>query len=427
MTLLVAFCTAAPPQAAQEPPPDHALRAVLPTGSCVLASDGVRFYRATLAEKVWRPLAIPEGMSADGDFAAAPGAAKPVLFFPSRSEHIGVIDDPKTGAVHHLSREEAWRWTAKGPHGLFGATSDGDGWELLNGTFDFWSVLGVSDGVLYALATPHEAEKRLDLVLRSKDGGKTWDDITNNAMKLGVGRCETLMPDPDHPRQACLLFQGLRGYVVQAPDEEFQWRAAREAGWRFRHPDSPEASFPAFYYSGVESASDYQLWATLGNYFQYPFDGRLRIQAFDLDLDRASYVFPAKGPKEVTATVRFRRTDHAAAFMDLPGATDFWSVRVTDPQGRTFPMRAGAETAADRDFTQAELSYSRSPGMFSTVLQGGKAYRRTVDLGRLFDLSTPGVYTVRLCYGCPFVTGAGRARWRGSFSSAPVTVRITGP
>jgi hypothetical protein len=398
--------------------PDRRIPSVLDHGSIVVATDGAHLYRATKAERHWTLVETPKAMSMNGSFALCPGAARPLLFHLKRPEFIGVPDEGNNGVFHTVSGVEAWKLSAQSTYGLYGAGPGAEDWELVTADYDFEQVLAAG-GLLYGLGSRHQEEMRKDRILQSRDGGRTWIDITHNALDLGIGRCFGLIPDPEHPLQVRLLFQGVRVYVAQAGDDRFLWTSGRQV-------DAWEEDFfgPHYFYSGIQDSTDYMFPATFGNYFLHPFGNRTWIEPFELTLDQAAYTFGGEGSKNVIATLRFRRADHAAAVMDLTTGTDFWSVRVEDAAGERSQIRSAAELRADADYTGAEREYARTSGLIGRQLISGKTYSRAVDLARLFDFSKPGVYKVQLRYACPFRAGSGRSNWTGGIGSVPVTVTI---
>jgi hypothetical protein len=407
----------------ETPSPGGRLATVLVTDSGVLASDGARLYKAPKGSRNWRLVATPKEMSQHGEFISFPGALKPLLFHPVRSQFVWVWDDPKGTKGHILTHDESWKYLQETTYGLYGAGLEGAGWELLTDEYDFWSVVPAAGGLLYALAAKHKEPTRKDRILRSKDGGRTWVDITNNAMDLGVGGPERLIPDPDHPSLVCVEFQGVRGYILQAKDDTFKWTPRRETKWWEEHKSGREFFNVDFGYHGVENGGDYIFDATFGNYFLHPFGNRTSIEPFELTLDKAAYDFSVGEAKEVTVTLCFRREDHSAAILDLIEATDFWGVRVENASGR-YTVKAAVEARADLDFVGSEKDYKARPDLVRKKVIGRISYSRKLDLAKLADLSKPGVSTIQLRYALPYGAGEGRTHWNGSFGSAPVTITV---
>jgi hypothetical protein len=408
---------------------DVPLTAVAMTDSDVLAIAGSDFLHASRSEKKWRPVHVPDEIPRFDRFVVPRPGATRVYFHPVRSDEVFVLDDPKTGATRFVAGAEARRETASSSCGIYVTDLAGRSWKLVNRDYDFEHVLETPGGLLYALASLHRAPARQDRVLRSADGARTWEDITHNAMSLGVGRAIGLRPDPDHPELVLIDFEGRRGYIVQAQDAEFHWQAMNEDSWLLRHPAAQDFFGPNFGYSGIESSADYMFPATRQNYFLHPFGNRLWIEPFELTLDRAEYEFSPAGPKAVRATIRFRRADHAAAIMDLKGAFDFWGLRIEGPDGQrtTVPPRAQARAhagATPDEYIRVQKDYERLPLLLKTEIRDGRGYQRKVDFGRLHDFTKPGLYTVQLIYACPFWAGPGRTHWTGEFGGPAVKIRI---
>jgi hypothetical protein len=416
------------PSSEEAPPPDRRIHAVLQIETDVLATDGTHLYHAKKSDSQWRLVPTPESMSWLGHFAAHPIGSNKIFFYPERVDNVSVIDDLKTGMTRDLPPKEAREWNRQHPFGLYASDPEGREWERVNHEYDFSQVMVTIDGTVYAIASLHEDAERKDRVLRSKDAGRTWDDITHGATSGGFGRVHDLIPDPDHPNLVCLRCVGRRVTVVQAEDDRFDWKADTEWRWQERHSTAQGFFGTGYHFGGIENISDYFLEPTFGNYFRFPFGNRTSIDPFELVLEREEYGFEAKGKKEVTAILRFRRDDHAAAIMDLKGATDFWGLKIEDDAGRRTTIRPLAERlayeGADDAYDRVRQNYERRAGLLKAELIAGKAYRRRVDLAQLCSFDQPGVYRVQLTYACPFWAGEGRVHWTGSFGSPLVKVTI---
>jgi hypothetical protein len=401
--------------------------AVLATEKVVLATDGSRLFRAIKADPTWRPVTTPGLTTWLGRFAQVSAGARRLYFFPTRSDFVSVIDEPGTGHTHALSPKEAREWNRPRTFGLYASGADGSDWEPVNRDYDFEDALAVADGTLYAIASLHEGAERKIRAILSRDGGRSWEDITHNAERTGVGRISGLLPDPDHPNLVCLRCEGMRGYILQAEDSLFNWTPSRESSWQSKHETSSDFFGTHFYGSGIENFYDYLLDATFGNYFRFPFGSRTSIEAFELAVDRTQYEFQKEGPKEVTATIRFRRGDHASALQDLIGAVDFWGLRIEDGTGRRsllLPSVVTATMGGPEVYERVRRDYDRRQELVKREVIAGRSYRRKVDLSKLITFERPGVYQVQLSYACPFWAGEGRARWTGGFSGPVMTVRI---
>jgi ADP-ribose pyrophosphatase YjhB (NUDIX family) len=72
-----------------------------------------------------------------------------------------------------------------------------------------------------------------DKIIVSEDLGQTWKDITG---EIGAGiRLSGIYEDPDHPNQIVLHGFGLRGYILQASDENYNWDMSVDWGWFSDH------------------------------------------------------------------------------------------------------------------------------------------------------------------------------------------------
>ena len=366
-------------------------------------------YRATWADRQWRPVATPKGMSARGRFAKAPPALGQIYFYAP----------PPWPA-----KEEALNELRSNPQGLYVCGAKETEWRLVTDEYEFKDVLAAG-GNLYAHVARRKGEPWKDAVLRSTDGGKSWDDITHRALNLGMGGIDGLMPDPDHPDLVCLSCHGIRGYVLQATDENFEWSGQVEWKWHERHAQDEAGFFaPLYAFTGIDSISDYLFPATFGNYFDYPFGDRTDIAPFELALDREEYTFAAADPKPVKVTLRFRRNDHTAGIMDLAGAGDFFGLRIMTPDGERVVVEPRADHQAERDEKATQGAYEKKPGYLTRQLTDKSPYARTLNLETLHGFQKPGTYKVQLTYACPWWVGQGRGHWTGSFNGRMVTVTV---
>src|SRR5579862_5905311 len=109
------------PSSEGAPPSDRRIHAVLQTGMAMLASDGVRLYRATPSDLRWRLVPTPESMWWLGHFAVHPKGAQKIFFYPERFDNVSVIDDLKTGVTRALPPKEAREWNRQRSFGLYSA------------------------------------------------------------------------------------------------------------------------------------------------------------------------------------------------------------------------------------------------------------------------------------------------------------------
>jgi len=400
---------AVPPDNPVRPEPSLAIQSVLSRPHDVLATDGTRLFRANRGDRTWRHVPTPARMPLRGVFGPSPAPADLLFFYTPRSDSHGQAIP-----------------AADQSYGLWKSNDGGGTWELATDVFDFRDVFWHPDGKLYAVTAAPADAKRL-AILRSADRGKSWEDITHGLDAPVNFTYPRLSQNPDRPHLVCLRYQGaIRGVLAYAEDDKYVWKTGRDV----RRPVT-EADFLGtnFRFSGIESISDYTLQATFGTYFEFPFGDSTHADPFGLVTDKAAYDFPLNGPKPVRVTMQFRREDHPAAIMDLPDKTDFWGVRIVDPDGNRITIvpeaarRANERTPKDA-YQQAEREYAEKPGLRKIELVRGKDYERAVDLDKLFTFPRPGTYKVQLTYACPWWAGEGRAKWTGGFGGPAMTVTV---
>ncbi len=400
------------------------LSAVSKRESYVFASTADGLFRAPLATKRWERLKTPPEMPLDGKFASQPGPS-PLIFYVALYPKL--VKKPR-GDFRY---------------GLYLSRDNGATWELVSERDDFGAVLLHPDGGLFAV-TGADGINAGHHILRSPDLGKTWRDITGNA----IGQLQALEPDPDHPGLVRIHAWAIRMYTITAENEKFEWKIVQEG-------ESPRGKLTSEEFFARNSSSSnrfYMFPATLGNYFQHDFGNRTSIQALDVVPAKPRFEFARGAPVVVPIRVVFhfdadaimayervivgrkgpiqRPTPPTEKLADQPGETDFWGLRVESGGERT--TKSSRErgpitlTGTLNSDGSSVTTRSRRPAAKYEVftLSPSAPYERTLDLGRFADFSKPGEYRVQLVYSSGGNTDDDNSVWDGSFTGPVFTVVV---
>lgn len=388
-------------------------RSVLIREADVFASNKEGLFRAAKADQQWRRLSIPERMPTNGFFVMQPENKTEILYF------IPGVEDGNQRVKNEF--------TAK-VHGLYSSRDNGANWQLLNREYDFRHV-HLHNSVLYAIVemqfeiestpppggkpTEQKKSRRFGIsqrILMSRDAGRSWREITGSLAK-GI-QLFGIFPDPDHSNLICVNAWGTRGYVLQAPDENYHWEMLAENVWREAH-DSEETFFARAY--GTQSTL-YMHRATPQNYFQYNFGADVDLPAFTIVPEQPTYTFPRDGEKTIRATITFLPVGPTVKLLDIDDGLHCWSLRVMDAQGHRFATtQPSAFTAAGQPATTQYQFHDVS---------SKQRYTRAIDLGTLFPFAEPGVYQAQLVYDNKRMADRMKGKWSGFFSGQVFTVTI---
>lgn len=365
----------------------------------VFVANKKGLFRASIDEKRWNRLPVPERMPVSGAFGRLPKDSKH-LFFHS----YGV--DP-------VNR--------KSDHGLYHSTDSGQTWRLISNDYDFQKVHLHRDGSLYAivLRTYEETDKKWFRwsIVRSAtlDAPLKWEDITGN-IERGM-RLYDIIDDPVHPELVRLRGSSVRGYILHADDKNYRWQITADLNSRHR-TDSDEA-FLGFEASAYKVLYLYR--ATLANYFDHPFGDRPELHALILETKSNSFTFAKDEPKKVPVSIRFLQDEQKVTIPDVRDALDSWAMRVITPGGKRVEVLPRGHQLVWRDSKKRAEYRAREP-IRSVELSREHPYERTIDLGKLADFSHPGEYRLRLSYHSDWL--AEGDEWSGSFCSDTLTITI---
>ena len=406
---------------AQEP----RIRSILLRENDVFASTPEGLFRASLVEKKWVRLPCPDAIPPDGFFATQSKTAKTILYFVPRTFARNMAE-PK-GKVF----------------GLYVSHDDGNSWRLISKDYDFWHVFLHQNGSVYAIVETLQAKppekppataadimwRRTDKdgrtwgirwrALVSKDLGVSWRDITGG-IPAGV-ELIGITNDPDHPDLVSLIGSSIRFYILQAEDENYNWKMIRP-DWQPR-PLTEET----FFSRGASSTWIlHKFTATLSNYFKYDFGPRPDMSAYDIVPDQTAYEFDRGSDKNIKVAVQLYPEKATMKLIDFGKSLDLWGLRVRSPDGK---MSYVAPVASKVIFEQKEREemqrqYRERPDIQSHQVSSKEPYERALDLSQLYDFSQAGTYKVQLVYDNMQVAERVKEEWCGSFSGRTFTVTI---
>ncbi len=358
------------------------LISLLTHGDQVEATTSEGFYQADRQARVWRPVEVPPSLAPGGQFVAGPPGSGVIYYHPILNFD---GSKPRTGS-----------WV----FGLYRQSARSPRWELVHGPAYFQSVL-VLEKSIYGITLGEPWTKPVQKFIRSFDQGKTWEDLTAKlpATVTWVG----LIPDPDHPGQACVRAQGLRASILQADENSDHWREVRGTlwgPWEGKHPTEATHFAPRFTTGSMAPT----LHATLQNYFEYPFGDTVEIPSLAMTVN-GDRTFAVGAPLLLPVELSLRTDVKVGTLMDTPDETVCWSLRRRMPNGKyeavgPRPLSAGTPAAQGHQLTR------KTP------------YQRTINLRALADFREPGKYRVQLLYTSYALAQRAKGQW---------PLEITGP
>ncbi|HYG36419.1 MAG TPA: hypothetical protein VEC99_16615, partial [Clostridia bacterium] len=170
----------------------------------------------------------------------------------------------------------------------------------------------------------------------------------------------------------------------------------------------------------------HNFFATLDNYFNYDFGGKVETGAFRLKTDKSSYTFELQKPKLIPVKVVFYPSGTSVKFVDLGRGAELWDIKVKTP-GTNYVQYAGASFQTTEPVEakyQLGQKLRTRPDFTLHDLQSGKPYERTVNLDDLFKFEQPGRYKVQLCYISMWIADRNLGEWPGYFTGEAFEVVI---
>jgi hypothetical protein len=398
--------------------PSDQLLSVLVHREWVFASTPKGVYRASPHDKKWVAIRAPDHVPCVGWLAKQEPAASFIYYTA-----------PSTGAFMMSS-------TAGKTFGLYRFDPRGEHWELVSSKHSFaqlyvpddWSIYGVDE-------TLPDANPWQSVVRMSADSGKHWQDISGN-MRSGF-QPWSIFPDPDHEGLICV--RGGGGYgeaVAQADDKRYRWHFEATRYWNDAHCPTADLFDRALYEGGHEGTGI--LIATLGNYFDAPFEGETQISAFDVEV-ASRYTFRQSDPVVVPVNVIFRqRPGISATLMDTERGHLVWSLRRVLPNGTREIIGVACEQRAEGTLQETFSDGTRrlwSPGIAARTgpdnlrshrLTNGMSYKRSLNLSEMCGFSKPGAYRVQLEYAAGHIADPDKDEWVEGFTSRVFVVNVVG-
>ena len=379
----------------------------------VFASNDGGIFRASLLEKKWERVKMPATMPRGGRFADQPEDAKVIFYYADK--------------LPSITRSES----GGSIYGFYISEDDGRTWRLVSQKDDYGPVFLHPNGTLYA-ATNAATFMDHAHIWMSKDVGISWREITGKSFGMIV----SMFADPDHPGLICLVGNSIRGYVFQATNETYDWRAIVEWDWRREHQAKDQ--LPLYGYS--TRTVIYMLNATLNNYFEFDFGRLTALPAFDLIPEKTQFVFHKDERKTIPVSLRFLPADSqisAVARLQQPApttikipdqkeGTDLWGMNILNPDGTRTAVQAQVTKMIYESRERAEtLNRIKAEGKFQVYdINHEQSLTRSIDLSKLYDFTKTGTYRIQLIYDNSFLDDQSDGKWVGSFRSRIFEVLI---
>jgi len=385
--------------------------AVARTGDYVVAANTNGFFRTQISTKKWERVSHPQKMPAYGHFTTSLSDSNSIFF------------------------------CAGGDDGFYASRDAGTTWRLVSKKFDFQFVFQNKDGRIYAIVektfTPSANESapitttdksgnkrhiRWGVVVSSNEG-RTWRDISAN---IGTGMMlESIFPDPTAPTRVCLRGSGIRGYVLQATDDNYtKWNSTVEWDWQ-KDKKTDDEFLHSDYFA---TTTYYTLRANLQNYFDYDFGSSSEIPAFAIEVDTNHLEFATGQTVRVPITLIFRPDYAPVKLVDATNNVEFWRIHCISPDGkRVEAFGRSNQYEKVKDSEKLNQRIGDSTGFQVVKLSSTNSYSRTVALDKLTDFSKPGTYRIRLSYdsvGWGWEDKKHSGIWGGGFSSPIFTLTI---
>lgn len=387
---------------AQPVPDEEHITSALPLEHDVFVTTKLAIYRGSWVLRKWESVAPGNEMPAGGMLAEEPRNAKDIYYFAGES---------MADLVSLPGRKS----------GIFRSSDEGKTWTLVCNDKGVIDVCVLPNHLVYCLTRRSDANagdkpnSDRAAILRSRDHGKSWEDITHGAS----GMILRIFPDPDNPYLIALLVNNVRPGIIQSLSNDYKWERGVSTFVFSNRKNLTAAEFFARCYQPQDDA--YVDSATLDNYFGRAFWSEVTIPAFDIAADCPSYVFPKSGSREVGIEVSFETYGNPTVTLldDGSDVTTFWSAKVIDP------THAQYVTIKDQSRGSPTTGPAVNARWHTFDLSRGRPYRRLVDLSKLADFTAPGRYTVQLTYDD---TGykVPQAVWHGRFDGETFTVVVSG-
>ncbi len=395
-------------------PADHLsilINSVVLHGGFAIASTDEGLFRASSIDKKWYHLECPPALPVMGRFVYQSNPVNTILFITTS--------------------------------GLYGSNDNGQTWSLLSNAYNFQSAFLHNDRSLYAIVTtkreitnppqiaqdiPWQVTKPdgeqyyiRDIIIVSKDFGRTWQDITGN-IPAGV-RLYGVFQDPDHSDLVVLLGNSIRNYIFQSSDKSYDWQMSIEWIWSSSHAKSEDDFFQKGYSTQTIL---FELPGTLGNYFAHSFGSSPYLPAFDIALGQNAYEFTPADKKFIEVSIVFLEEQDAPVLVDIRDSSPLWGVRVITPTGQRIEVPVTSDRLSRDAHSKGEtLMTNRTGADFERFIVSKKqSYTRLLNLDSLTDFSAVGVYKVQLIYDDSFLADRNQGEWVGMFASNVFTVTI---
>jgi hypothetical protein len=396
---------------------DVPIRSILRREKDVLVVNRFGMFRSLLSDPRhrWQPVAMPLTIPLSGRFADHPPGCGEICYWVGDSWN----SDPGS-----LERGK----------GVYVSRDDGGTWQQVCDRGDFAGVVVCAGGRLYARverATPIDPATRTgggfqSQVLASKDGGRTWSDIS----PLELNDLVILKRDAVNPSLVFIDQVGgadRRGRTLIAADDRFLWTQANYAETAARDRE------PLFLPCGTfDQRPGGDLDATLRNFFDLPFGQQTHVSVICLQPNASHYRFALDEAKPVPFEIGMRRSSSSSSsssalgplmVFDDPGSTVNHMVFATRPSGQwgfAFHNRMHWNGGAGDEERYVSRSEERATTHAVTATQ---PYRRDVDLNDFIPFREVGDYRIQIAFR-PLSSGAPGC-WTEVIASDVFTVTIT--